>query len=116
MVPPLHVLAEQPQVPSEPHLVPQPPQALGLFEVFASQPLAPLRSQSKSPPLQFVQTELLQYWLAPHAVVQPPHLSWLVLRLVSQPFDPMPSQSPKPDGHAEMQVPPTQLGVAGGQA
>lgn len=76
MVPPLHALEAQPQVPSEPHLVPQPPQALGLVAVFASQPLAPFRSQSRVPEPQLAQTELLQYWFAPQALEQLPHLLW----------------------------------------
>lgn len=113
-MPPLHVLDAQPQVPSEPHLLAQLPQALGSLAVIASQPLPPFLSQSSVPAPQLVHTPVLQYSLEPQTVVHDPHLSWLVLRLLSQPFPGIPSQSPYPEGHAEMHVPPTQLGVASG--
>lgn len=111
MVPPLQLLDEQPQVPSEPQRVAQPPQLFGSLAVAASQAFVPSLSQSLWPPAHVEHEPPLQYCDAVQVLPQPPQLFPSLAMSVSQPLAELPSQSAVPRAQAEMQLPFEQLGV-----
>lgn len=113
MVPPLQLLDAQPQVPSAPQRVPQPPQLFGSLAVTASQAFVPSLSQSLCPLEQAEHVPLLQYCDDVHVLVQLPQWLPSVAVFVSQ--VPLPSQSAVPGAHAETQFPLEQFGVEAGQ-
>src|SRR5689334_10676076 len=109
MVPPLHAPAEQPHVPSLPHLWPQVPQLPASVCVLTSQALAPCLSQSAWPAGQETHIPFEQYWLAAHWMLQAPQLFPSLAVFVSQPSLAVLLQSAVPVGHAVTHVPLPQI-------
>jgi hypothetical protein len=95
--------------------LPHAPQFCTLLELFVSQPLPGIPSQSRKLPLQTgVQAppaQLVVPLAFVHTVPQPPQFDEFVLVLVSHPFVALPSQLPKPALHAGTHAPPLQLVV-----
>ena len=92
-MPPEHVPPEQPHVPSDPQVMPQPPQLLGSLDVFDSHPLEPFLSQSLVPPVQLVHVPALQYSESAQMMPQPPQLLPSEAMLVSHTVTGLPSHS-----------------------
>jgi hypothetical protein len=108
-VPPVQAELEQPQVPSDPQVVPQPPQLSGLLATLISQPFAPVRSQSRVVPEHATHELDMQDWLVVHCVGQEPQWRLSMVVFTSQPLPLIMSQSAVPTGQALTQVPVAQI-------